>query len=69
MKQAGHRFVLFFLIQRSDGKLFEPAKEIDPIYANTLQNAVIAGVEVLCYRAEVRMEGIEVSQKIKKINF
>lgn len=65
MKQEGHRAILFFLIQRSDGKWFEPAKEIDSIYAEILQKAVNAGVEVLCYRAELQTDEIRIVDRVK----
>jgi len=64
MKQEGHCAVLLFCIQRNDGKWFEPAMEIDPVYADTLSKAVDAGVEVFCYRAEVNPEGIEMVEKV-----
>lgn len=66
MKQAGHRAVLLFCIQRSDGKWFEPAKDIDSVYSETLKKAVNTGVEVLCYRADVQPDWIEI---VEKINF
>ncbi len=65
MKQAGHRAFLLFLIQRSDGSWFEPAEEIDSLYAKTLQDAANAGVEILCYRAEVQPDGIEVVERVR----
>lgn len=70
MKQAGHRAVLLFLIQRSDGRWFEPSEEIDYVYADTLREAAKAGVEILCFRADVQPEGIELveGQTVKKMS-
>jgi len=68
MKKAGHRAVLFFLIQRNDGSYFEPAEKIDPVYAETLQKAANNGVEILCYRAKVELNAIRVDEEIKFYN-
>jgi len=64
MKQEGHRAVLLFCIQRNDGKWFESAKGIDPMYAETLGKAANAGVEILCYRADIQLEKIEIVEKV-----
>jgi len=64
MKQAGHRAVMLFIIQRSDGTVFEPAAQIDPQYALGLRDAVEKGVEILCYRADVNPEEIHITEKI-----
>ena len=49
----GYRAVLLFCVQRADAELVEPARDIDPVYADTLATAVEQGVEVLAYRAQV----------------
>jgi len=64
VKQAGHRAVMLFVIQRSDGRFFEPARQIDPAYAAGLMNARGSGVEILCYRADVRPEKSTIVEKI-----
>lgn len=57
--RAGHRAVLVFLIQRSDGgEGFRAAGEIDPAYARALDSAARNGVEVLPYLTDIGPEGI-----------
>ena len=51
MLEQGHRAVLFFCVQVSGAKRMDVAADIDPIYAETLAEAVAAGLEVLAWRA------------------
>lgn len=51
--RQGYRAVLLFCVQRADAEVVEPARDIDPVYADTLVQAVEQGVEVLAYRAHV----------------
>ncbi len=51
--RQGYRAVLLFCVQRSDAEVVEPARDIDPLYADTLAMAVTQGVEVLAYRASI----------------
>jgi sugar fermentation stimulation protein A len=51
--RRGHRAVILFVVQRSDGEGFTAAAGIDPDYADGLRRAVDAGVEALAYRADV----------------
>ena len=51
--RQGYRAVLLFCVQRGDAEVVEPARDIDPVYADTLAHAVEEGVEVLAYRADV----------------
>jgi len=50
--EAGNRGVLLFNVAHSGVRRVEPAWDIDPGYAETLVEAVEAGVEVLAYRVE-----------------
>ncbi|MBN2053613.1 DNA/RNA nuclease SfsA [bacterium] len=54
----GHRAVMLYVVQRSDGSSFAPAEAIDGDYARLLRSAAAAGVEILAYRADVTTEGI-----------
>ncbi|HID37910.1 MAG TPA: DNA/RNA nuclease SfsA, partial [Calditrichaeota bacterium] len=65
MVRQGHRAVMLFVIQRSDGDIFKPADHIDPKYGEALRQAVDNGVEALAYRAEVTPEEICIKAKIK----
>lgn len=47
MVGEGHRAVLAFFVQRGDVGAFDAAREIDPAYAEELDRAAGAGVEVL----------------------
>jgi len=64
MVAEGHRAVMLFLVQRSDCSYFSPAADIDPTYAQALQRAVAAGVEVLCYSCAISLEEITVDQPL-----
>ncbi|WP_022666973.1 DNA/RNA nuclease SfsA [Desulfospira joergensenii] len=43
----GHRAVIFYLIQRTDAKIFSPAAGIDPKYAEKLKSARKNGVQII----------------------
>ncbi|HHE54607.1 MAG TPA: DNA/RNA nuclease SfsA, partial [Caldithrix abyssi] len=60
----GHRAVMLFLIQRSDGTIFRPADHIDAEYGRMLRVAFEQGVEILPYQAQVSPEEIKVTKKI-----
>ncbi len=64
MVRQGHRAVMLFMIQRTDGTVFRPAAEIDPRYAEGLIQAYRRGVEILPYLVKVSPEQIEVLHKI-----
>lgn len=57
--RSGHRAAMLYVIQRGDGRWFEPAADIDPAYANGLREAMAAGVEVYALGARVSPEGVE----------
>ncbi len=61
MVADGHRAVMVYLVQRQDCALFRPAADIDPTYADALNAAHKAGVEVLCYRCALSPTAIEVA--------
>lgn len=62
--EAGHRAVVFFLIQRSDAAYFRPAHEIDPAFAQALAAVAERGVQALAYRAQVSPHAIELCERI-----
>ena len=64
MAAAGHRSVIFFLVNRNDCEIMGPAREIDPVYADTLKSAASAGVELLAYRTQVDFVQIEIDRKV-----
>ncbi len=65
VKEQGIRAVMVYIIQRMDVNSFGAAEHIDPDYANSLQKAIKAGVEVIALQAEVRPEGIELYKKLE----
>ncbi|SEM73140.1 sugar fermentation stimulation protein A [Roseovarius tolerans] len=56
--QAGHRAVLFYLVQHTDAQTVRVAGDIDPGYARALTAARAAGVTVLSYRADISPDQI-----------
>ncbi len=56
MVDAGHRAVLLYCVQHNQIEWVEPAACIDPDYAQTLRQAMDAGVEVLAYKASIQPE-------------
>lgn len=47
--QQGHRGIIIFCIQREDIQAVRAAQEIDPQYAQTLEQVIQSGVEALAY--------------------
>ncbi len=64
MARQGARAVMFFLVQRGDCDHFIVASDIDPAYAAALDEAVAAGVDVLCYDCRIDLDGIEVGTRL-----
>jgi len=64
MVAAGDRAAMLYVVQRADARAFAPAESIDPAYAAALREAAAAGVELLCYRAEVSTEGVRLATRI-----
>ncbi|MFZ2620035.1 MAG: DNA/RNA nuclease SfsA [Alphaproteobacteria bacterium] len=63
--KAGHRAVMFYVVQRMDCHTFAPADSIDPVYGQLLRQAVAAGVEVLAYDCKISDNGIELRNPLK----
>lgn len=59
LKQQGNRCCVFFLIQHPAGKFFRPNWENDPNFSKSLNEAYEAGVEILVYRCDNRLDGID----------
>jgi sugar fermentation stimulation protein A len=60
MVAAGHRAVMFYLVQRIDCGRFAIAGDIDPTYAKELYRAMGRGVEAICYDCDIATTGIQV---------
>ena len=61
MVREGHRSVMFYLVQRADGRAFAIAGDIDPAYAEGLAAARSTGVEALCYGCRLSKRRITVA--------
>ena len=59
LKKEGNRCCVFFLIQHPAGKFFRPNWENDPLFSETLNEAYRDGVEILVYRCDNQLSGIE----------
>ena len=59
LKKEGFRTAVFFLIQHPIGKFFRPNWENDPVFSQTLNDAYDVGVEILVYRCDNQLSGIE----------
>lgn len=62
--RSGDRCVMFYLIQRMDGRRFEPADTIDPEYGRELRRALQNGVEAMAYDVTIDLQGIEINRTI-----
>lgn len=62
--ESGHRAVLLFCVSRSDALSTEPARDIDPNYANWLARAHEAGVEVLAYKCRITQRGVWLHRRL-----
>ena len=58
MKAAGHRAVLLFMVLHSGIVRMRPAAHIDPHYSLLIEQAITAGVEILCYRPHVGVQSM-----------
>ena len=63
LKKEGNRCCVFFLIQHPAGEFFRPNWENDPIFSQTLNEAYAEGVEILVYRCDNQLSGIELIPK------
>ena len=59
LKKEGNRCVVFFLIQHPAGKFFRPNWDNDPVFSQTLNEAYDKGVEILVYRCDNQLDGID----------
>lgn len=62
--RAGHRCVMFFLVQRMDADRFRPAFHIDPAYGEALRSAAESGVEIIVYDVHMDLETIGLRNRL-----
>lgn len=64
MRAKGARAVLLFVIQIPSASRFAVARDIDPAYAAAFDQAREAGVEMLAWRCNVNLGGIEIAAPV-----
>jgi len=64
MARAGHRAVLFYLVQRTDCTAVTVASDIDPAYAEAFGGARLAGVEAIAYGCKISPDGVEIGRAL-----
>ncbi|HXX03120.1 MAG TPA: DNA/RNA nuclease SfsA [Xanthobacteraceae bacterium] len=64
MQATGARSVLLFVIQIPSARRFAVARDIDPAYAAAFDQARAAGVEMLAWRCDVSLDGIEIAAPV-----
>ncbi len=62
--RAGHRAVLFYLVQRTDARAVRVAGDIDPAYAAALATARRAGVELCAYGTVITPAAVQIGQAL-----
>jgi sugar fermentation stimulation protein A len=67
MARAGHRAVVFFLVNRVDCASMGPAREIDPTYGELLDRVAAEGVELLAYRVKNDLRESRIDRKIRVV--
>ena len=60
----GDRAVQLFVIQRTDCDAFSACADLDPAYADGLDAAANAGVEVLAYACDITLDGIRIARRV-----
>lgn len=62
--KAGSRCVMFYLIQRSDARVFKPADHIDINYGRALRSVNTAGVEIIVYDVQIDPVMVELRRPV-----
>ena len=58
---AGARAVAVYVVQRTDCADFRIAADIDPVYAASFEAALESGVEAVCYRCAIDLQGVSLA--------
>ena len=67
MREAGHRAVMLYLVQRTDCSRFDLARDIDPGYGAAFDAACQLGVEILCYDTCITSEGVWIGRPLPRV--
>ena len=61
---GGARAIMLFVIQIPSADRFTVARDVDPVYAAAFARARAKGVEMLAWRCDVNLEGIDIAEPI-----
>jgi sugar fermentation stimulation protein A len=61
---GGARAIMLFVIQIPSADRFKVARDVDPVYAAAFARARAKGVEMLAWRCDVSLEGIDIAEPI-----
>jgi len=64
MAAAGHRAIMFYLVQRTDCSAVTLAADIDPAYKAAFDRASAAGVQVLAHSCKISPQAINLGDPI-----
>jgi sugar fermentation stimulation protein A len=64
MADAGHRAVMFYLVQRTDCDAVTLAADLDPAYAAAFAQAQARGVEVLAYDTQISPQRVTLGKRL-----
>ncbi len=64
VRASGARAVLLFVIQIPSADRFAVARDIDPAYAAAFERARARGVEMLAWRCDINLSGIEIAAPV-----
>ena len=62
--EQGDRASAVFVVQRSDARSFQPHHQADPEFAEALNLAASAGVEIRAYSCDVTLEAISIRNEL-----
>jgi sugar fermentation stimulation protein A len=65
---GGARAIMLFVIQIPSADRFTVARDVDPVYAAAFTRARAKGVEMLAWRCDVSLEGIDIAEPIPVLN-
>ncbi|MDN3237801.1 DNA/RNA nuclease SfsA [Pseudomonas sp. WAC2] len=67
LAREGARAVLLYCVNLTGIEAVRPADDIDPAYGRALREALEAGVEILAYGADVTLQAIQVTRRLKVV--
>ena len=63
-QETGARVVMLFMINRPEGHTVGLAHAIDPAYGEAVKQALPQGLEILCYRTHISLDGITIKESV-----